>query len=329
MLHAVSEFEIIHRYFARHQSDESVRVGIGDDAAILRPAAGRDIICCVDTLISDVHFPDSLPAADIGYRCVAVNLSDIAAMAGRPRWMTLALTLRNSHPTWLAEFASGLFAAADEYGLQLVGGDTTRGGETVISIQMIGDVEMDKALTRCGASPGDKIFVTGTQGDAAGGLAVLQSGVVRDNDADYLVRRFSRPAARVAIGQVLGNYATAAIDVSDGLYADTCKLLAASSVAGTIELADIPLSSALKNIMGDDDALRFALGGGDDYELCFTSSVPPAELQEIASRHAVSITAIGQVMGDLDSADDSGGRLKCTRDGKAYDYRHDGYRHFN
>lgn len=321
----MDEFEIIRRYFERAVADESIRIGIGDDGAVLRPDPGRDLVTVIDTLVADVHFPLSLLPADIGYRAVAVNLSDIAAMGGRPRWMVLALTLSESDPAWLADFSKGLFAAAQEFDLALVGGDTTRGRETAISIQVLGDVGIDKALTRSGAKPGDSIYVTGTPGDAAAGLAVLQSGMQRNADVDYLINRFARPNARVHMGQALAEYASAAIDLSDGLYTDVEKLLSASAVSGLIELSRLPLSSQLNNLMDEDDALRFALGGGDDYELCFTSAASAEVFQDIADQQGVSITCIGQVS----AASESGNALQCTRNGDEYDYHHDGYRHFH
>jgi len=321
----VDEFEIIRRYFERAVSDDSIRVGIGDDGAVLRPDPGRDLITVIDTLVSGVHFPPSLSPADIGYRSVAVNLSDIAAMAGRPRWMVLALTLSDSDPAWLAGFSSGLFAAAQEFDLALVGGDTTSGQETAISIQIIGDVEIDQALVRSGANSGDAIYVTGTPGDASAGLAVLQSGTPRNSDVDYLVKRFARPNARVDLGQAIAEHASAAIDLSDGLFTDIEKLLRASAVSGLIELSELPLSAQLIKMMDEDDALRFALGGGDDYELCFTSPAGAEIFQEIADQHDVPITCIGQV----NESADSGDALLCTRNGNEYEYHHDGYRHFH
>ncbi len=316
----MDEFQIIRRYFERNTSDESIVTGIGDDGAVLRPTPGRDLLSVVDTLVADVHFPVSLPAEDIGFRCVAVNLSDIAAMAGRPRWMTLALTMTDSDASWLDGFARGLFLAADEHNVVLVGGDTTAGKETAISIQVIGDVEPDKVLTRHGASAGDGIYVTGSIGDASAGLAFLQSGVAINQEAEYLVHRFCHPDARIAVGAAIATHATAAIDLSDGLFTDVEKLLAASAVSGLIELEDIPVSKQMQSLMERDDALRFALGGGDDYELCFTSASPAAELQNIADRHGVAITKIGVVA--------KGSGLRCTRDGANYDYHHEGYKHF-
>ncbi len=317
----MDEFEIIRRYFERESSGADVRVGVGDDGAVLIPSQDRDLISVVDTLVSGIHFPETLAAADIGYRSVAVNLSDVAAMGARPKWMTLALTLAHSEAVWLDGFSRGLFEAADEHELALVGGDTTRGSETVISIQIIADVEPGKAMTRGGAEPGDAIYVTGTLGDAAAGLSILQSGLPNSDDVDFLIRRFARPAARVAAGEVIASIAHAAIDLSDGLYSDLEKLLVASDVSGTLELADIPLSSHIANLMGQDDAMRFALGGGDDYELCFTARIAEEKISQIADSVGVAITRVGQVA--------EGGGLQCTSNGDAYNYQDVGYRHFH
>ena len=317
----MDEFEIIRRYFARDTNDKDIRVGIGDDGAVLIPSQDRDLISVVDTLVSGIHFPKTLAAADVGYRAVVVNLSDVAAMGARPRWMTLALTLENVEPDWLDGFAQGLFAAADEYELVLVGGDTTRGTETVISVQVTADVEPGQAMTRKGAEQGDAIYVTGTIGDAAAGLSILQSGLPNSDDVDYLIRRFARPVARIAIGTEISGFAHAAIDLSDGLYSDLEKLLTASGVAGSLELADIPLSPHITNLMDEEDALQFALSGGDDYELCFTASVADRQIREVTESAGVAITRIGQVA--------PGSGLQCFRNGDEYDYQDAGYRHFH
>lgn len=317
----MDEFEIIRRYFERESSNKGIRVGIGDDGAVLIPSEDRDLISVVDTLVSGIHFPETLAPENIGYRAVAVNLSDVAAMGARPRWMTLALTLASSESVWLDGFARGLFEAADEHELALVGGDTTRGTETVISVQIIADIEAGKAMTRAGAEPGDAIYVTGTVGDAAAGLSILQSGLPDSDDVDYLIGRFTRPAARVEVGAAISDFAHATIDLSDGLYTDLEKLLVASSVAGSIELAEIPMSAHLTNLMDEDDALRFALGGGDDYELCFAASATEDKISEISERTGIAITRIGQVA--------KGSGLQCTRNGNEYDYQDTGYRHFH
>jgi thiamine-monophosphate kinase len=314
----MDEFELIRRYFTRELSDPDVVVGVGDDGAVMRPAPGRELIAVVDTTVADVHFPATLNPADVGYRAVAVNVSDIAAMAGRPRWMTMALTLDEADESWLESFARGVFDAGKDYDVGLVGGDVTHGSEKVISIQIIGDVETSKALTRDGARAGDGIYVSGTPGDAALGLSIIESGAMSGDHIDYLVRRFSRPTARLELGQRIAAGASAAIDLSDGLYADLDKLLSASGVAGEIELASLPLSDAMKSVVSRDDALQFALGGGDDYELCFTSG--DESIVKAGEQAGVAVTRIGRVQ--------EGAGLGCTLDGKGYHYESPGYRHF-
>ena len=315
---AVDEFEIIRRYFKPEKKSESVIVGVGDDGAVLRPDPERDLISVVDTMVESIHFPANMHAEDIGFRAVAVNVSDIAAMGGRPRWMTLALTMKEGDPAWIQDFARGIRLAGDRFGVELVGGDTTRGGEIVISVQVMGDVRPGQAMTRSGARPGDGIYVSGTPGDAALGLSVIQSGQVLDDRLEYLVRRFTRPDARVELGQEIAVVASAAIDLSDGLFTDLEKLLCASAVSGCIELNRIPMSDELRSTIQEEDAIRFVLGGGDDYELCFTAAID--EIDELAGVAGVPVTRIGNV--------GEGGGLTCMLDGIAYDYHDDGYRHF-
>jgi len=317
----VNEFELIHRYFTQPCVDSDVLVGIGDDGAVLRPATGRDLVSVVDTQVEGVHFPASIGARDIGYRAVAVNLSDIAAMAGRPRWMTLALTLPTVDAYWLEEFSLGLREAADEFNVSLVGGDTTSGQQTVISIQITGDVLPDTQLTRSGAHCGDRIYVSGTPGDAAGGLELIQADTVSSVAARALAERFRRPSARVILGQAIASLASAAIDISDGLYGDTYKLLQASDVGGQIDVDRLPLSDALLAEFGLQRAQRLALGGGDDYELCFTVAPDDeAVLIEVALEQDVKVSCIGVVTDGKD--------LGCFNGGTVFDYSDPGYQHF-
>lgn len=305
----MDEFELIRRYFQPPEYLPNVSVGIGDDGAILQPDTGKELCIVIDTQVAGTHFPPDLNAADIGYRAVAVNLSDIAAMGAEPRWMTLALTLVDADQAWLDGFAAGLFEAASEYGVQLVGGDTTRGEQLVVTVQIGGDLLPGQAIRRDGARPGDTIFVTGTIGDAAAGLRQLADG----NCDNYLARRFARPSARADVGFRLRPAANAAIDVSDGLIADLRKILDASDVGADVHLDQFPLSAELLAAEGREQALLDAMGGGDDYELCFT--MPESALpQEIRT----PMTAIGKVTetrsmqlydnGELVTFDDSGYR---------------------
>lgn len=307
----MDEFELINRYFVRADEAPGVATGIGDDGAVLQPEPGRELVSVIDTLVAGVHFPADIDAADIGYRAVAVNLSDIAAMGARPRWMTLALTMAAADEGWVAGFADGLFDAAAEHGVSLVGGDTTRGDRVVVTVQITGDVAAGHAIHRTGARVGDTVFVTGTVGDAAAGLALLSSGR-RD---DYLCGRFLRPAARVALGQALHGIASAAIDVSDGLYGDLQKLLSASGAGAEIDLEMLPISAALMAAFDHDAQRQFALSGGDDYELCFT-----APAGKLAESDGVRVTAIGSVV--------AGDAIVCRDAGGIVDYTDRSYRHF-
>jgi len=305
----VDEFELIERYFNRHVSDPGVTVGIGDDGAVLRPVVKRDAIQVIDTLVEGVHIPYDSSACDFGYRLVIVNLSDIAAMGARPLWMTLALTLPQKDEQWVADFAEGLFEAAAEYDVALIGGDTTYGDTVVATLHVTGQVEEGGALLRSGAQAGDTIFVTGTLGDAAAGLRLLQSGE-RD---DVLTTRFLRPSARIETGRSLIGNASAAIDVSDGLIGDLRKLLDASGVGGELEIEDVPVSDALESRFNVADRTRFALTGGDDYELCFTARPDSVD-------HVTGITPIGRVV--------RGTGLVCRNNGVVVENDDGGYRHF-
>ena len=303
----MDEFELIRRFFSRDA--QAADVGVGDDGAVLTPAPGLQQVQVIDTLVEGVHFPATIAADDVGYRVVAVNLSDVAAMGARPRWMTLALTLWDKDELWVESFAAGLFAAADEHGVALVGGDTTRGDSVVVSVNVTAEVEQGEALLRSGAIAGDTIFVTGTVGDAAAGLELMR----KEQHDEFLVSRFLRPNARIATGRALLGNAHAAIDVSDGLVADLSKLLTASGVGGEINIEDVPLSAALRTQFGVDEQRRFALTGGDDYELCFTADAD-------AVSHIDGITAIGRVV--------QAPGLTCRQNGEVVKIDDAGYRHF-
>lgn len=305
----MDEFELIARFFDRKRESAGVLAGIGDDGAVLRPEQHLDQVQVIDTLIAGVHFPAGTDPSDIAYRAVAVNLSDIAAMGARPRWMTLALTLSDNNETWLQAFSSGLFEAADQYDVALVGGDTTRADIVTVTISMTGDVEQGAAILRNGAEPGDTVFVTGTIGDAAAGLDVLRQG----QKDQFLVNRFLRPTARIDTGKLLVGKAHAAIDLSDGLVGDLKKILDASGVGAAIDIERIPLSDALRRRFDSDEQERFALTGGDDYELCFAA---PA----VAVANINGITAIGTV------SETPG--LTIRRHGAVVDVDDSGYRHF-
>lgn len=284
-----SEFDIIRRYFTRPPTDKpSVVLGVGDDAAVLEVPPGQQLVTCVDTLVEGVHFSDGASPAAIGYKSLAVNLSDIAAMGAEPAWATLALTLPGNNPSWLERFAEGFFTLADRYGIALVGGDTTR-GPLSISVQVHGLVPKGQALTRTGSQPGDAVYVTGTLGDAGAALAF---GL----DEGHCHTRLNYPEPQVAAGRLLRSYAHACIDVSDGLLADLGHLLEGSDLGADIAVGNLPLSAAFRLAVAADDE-RFhslPLGAGDDYELCFTvPGVRCAAMEAALAGAGIDFTRIG------------------------------------
>ncbi|MFK8053081.1 MAG: thiamine-phosphate kinase [Woeseiaceae bacterium] len=262
----MNEFEIIRHFFDDPYGDATV--GIGDDAAIISPPSNVPLAIAVDTLIEGRHFPAGTHAEDIGYRALAVNLSDLAAMAATPKFYTLALTFPEFDQRWLSDFSGAMHALAKSFDVQLIGGDTTR-GELSITVQAIGYQQV-KAVTRGGGQPGDLIVVSGTLGDAAAGLVYATTEVDETTPEHFLRQRFLRPTPRVAMGRSLSGIATAAIDISDGLAADVGHIAHASRCAARIDAKALPLSAALVGSRGRDEAMRLALNGGDDYELCFT-----------------------------------------------------------
>ncbi len=294
-----SEFDIIKDYFTHQQlMRDDVVLGIGDDAAIVSVPDRQQLVVAMDTLVAGVHFPLDTAAEDIAYKALAVNLSDLAAMGAEPAWFTLALTLPSADRLWLDGFANGLFRLADQYSLQLVGGDTTQGPLTV-SIQIAGYVPSDMALTRGGASVGDSLYVTGTLGDAALGLRCLQQPDEYHFNEEA-IKRLNRPQARVEVGLALRNIATACIDVSDGLLADLGHILTASHVGAQLDRNTLPLSPGVKQLCERDGRYYdLALSGGDDYELCFcVSPENETRLKTIAAECRVPLTRIGQLKQD-------------------------------
>ena len=295
------EFRLIERLRElTAQPRDDVRIGIGDDAAVLAPPPGKDLVVAIDTLVEGVHFPPGTAAADIGWKALAVNLSDLAAMGASPAWALLALTLPRADAAFVEGFAEGFAKLAQPHRLALVGGDTTRGPLT-ISVAVHGFVPPGQALTRAGARVGDAVLVTGTLGDAAAGLHLLQHPR-RDGDSHaglrgFLIERLNRPTPRLAVGTALRGQATACVDVSDGLLADLGHICVASGVAAEIEAALLPRSSALLELYDDTTALHFALSGGDDYELCFTApAARVAELQAGLARLGCGATKIGRIV---------------------------------
>ena len=316
----IGEFEIIARYFTRATADRDVVLGVGDDAAVL--AVGGHLAVTVDTLIAGVHFPDGMAPHVLGHRLMAVNLSDLAAMGARPRWCTLALTLPSADELWLDGFSRGLFELADRYGVSLVGGNLTR-GPLSLTLQLMGKVEPRNMLTRSGGHVGDDIYVTGTLGDSSAGIMLIleRSAAPQGSAAAALKERFYRPVPRVGAGLALGPLATAAIDVSDGLLADLDHICKASACGATIDVERVPLSAELLSMFPPQEALAHALGGGDDYELCFTA--PPSRADEIEAALEAADTPVRRI-GQLIA----GQTVVCRRDGEPFTPAVRGFRHF-
>ena len=295
----LSEFSLIQRYFEQLSTQrKDVLLGIGDDCALLQCPAGQVIAVSIDTLVENIHFFADVDPEHLGYKSLAVGLSDLAAMGAQPAWFTLALTLPDANEIWLKGFSQGLAKLAKKHNIQLVGGDTTRGPLT-ISIQVHGFVPPEKALRRSGAQIGDMIYVTGTLGDAGAALQLqLQKWnnvALNVEDKSYLRQRLEQPSPRLEIGQQLAGLASTAIDISDGLLADLGHILEKSGVGARLDLAKLPLSLALSKV-DRKTAEGFALQSGDDYELCFT--VPPQYSSEIEQRFKDQCTLIGTITDD-------------------------------
>jgi thiamine-monophosphate kinase len=292
---AIGEFALIEKYFTGIGQSPLVDLSVGDDCALLTPPAGQQLAVSVDTLVADIHFPAHGDAALIAQKALRANLSDLAAMGATPLAFTLALTLPSADEHWLAAFSRGLRACADEFSIVLIGGDTTRGPQPVITIQVLGLIPNGRALLRSGAKTGDAIFVTGTLGDARAALDCLALPPQQlTAPQQYFLQRYYTPAPPVKFAQALRGIATAAIDISDGLSADLGHILERSAVGARIEIDRLPLSPAL---MTSSDAKQFALHGGDDYELCFTAPKNRAtEIAQLAQQHSIAVTQIGDIV---------------------------------
>lgn len=320
---ATGEFEIIDQYFARHALQRpDVDLGIGDDAAVVRVPQDKRLVVAVDTIVEGVHFPTDISARDIGYRALAVNLSDLAAMGAEPAWAVMALTIPDLNEAWLDQFAEGFAELARTSNIALVGGDLVRGPLSV-SVTVHGILPADAGLTRSGASPGDDLYVTGTLGAAACGLNTLMGSAPDQGDRDLscVMANFLKPKPRLREGRDLLSLASAAIDISDGLLIDIGRLVTASAVSASLDAGSIPVSESVVSLCGDDAALQYALSGGDDYELCF--ALPPDmvdELSRVSSGWSCGCTRIGNL--------DDGEGVHIWRDGTLMSADRPGYDHF-
>ena len=289
-----SEFALIERYFT-HPTRQTV-LGVGDDGAIVRIAPGMELVISTDMLVAGNHFLANTDPEALGWKTLAVNVSDIAAMGARPRWAVVAVALPDASEAaepWIAAFARGLFACADDFAIDIVGGDTTRGPLNLCPT-IFGEVPLGQALLRSGAQPGDEIWVSGKPGRAALGLAHLQGRCILSEPvlADCLAA-LTRPQPRVALGMALRGLASAAIDVSDGLLADLGHILERSKVAATVHLDLLP---ALPTCSDAALARDCQLGGGDDYELLFTAAATRREeIEALAKSLPLALTSIGRI----------------------------------
>lgn len=296
----VGEFDLIERIRRRVASDDSVPVGIGDDAAVITPSSGMALVAATDSLVLDRHFTADWPPADIGHLAMHANLSDLAAMGAKPRWVLLALTLPEDDGAWLEGFLDGFLAAAEDAGVVLVGGNISA-GPLNIAVELLGEVSPGHVATRQGAQPGDWVVVTGMLGDAAAALSLQEQA-----SAD-LVQRLRRPEARIRAGRVLAATAHAMIDISDGLLADLGHLLG-NRLGAEIRLNDLPTSDALKVAVPESFARWcFQAGGGNDYELLATMpALSSAALEDLAADAGIALTVIGRI--------DGSGRVRCLDD---------------
>jgi thiamine-monophosphate kinase len=290
-----SEFDLIRRYFEQPAREvrpgdrraRRVSLGIGDDAALLRPSAGMELAVSTDMLLEGTHFRAGADARSLGHKALAVNLSDMAAMGAAPRWATLALALPAADEAWLEEFARGFFALAGRFGVELIGGDTTR-GPLSICVTILGEVPTGLALFRAGARPGDDIWVSGELGGAA--LALAQPGIAA------AARRLDEPEPRVELGERLRGLASAAIDVSDGFAQDLGHILERSGVGAIVEYALLPRSIDVRNIENGNLQFRLVLGGGDDYELVFTApQAGRGEIEALSAELKLPLSRVGSI----------------------------------
>ncbi len=316
---ALGEFELIRKFFTHPTRRFDVSLGVGDDCALLRPEAGKCVAMTVDTLVEGVHFLAGTDPEGLGHKSLAVSLSDLAAMGAKPAWVSLALTMPQSDEVWLAAFAHGFLGLAERYGVELVGGDTTR-GPLSITVQAMGLVGERDALRRSGAKAGDGIYLTGDLGLAGLGLEIVLGRTAVH--APEAVAKLERPEPRVQAGLALAGLANACIDVSDGLAADLGHMLSASDLGATLDWTALPLPSAIRRHLDAGGDEWMPLRAGDDYELCFT--VAAEREDELARRMAdfgCSCVRIGQIDWE------SGLRMKKGR--RVFPLEAGGYQHFS
>ena len=314
------EFDLIARHFTR--ASPGAVLGVGDDCALLAPTPGMQLAVSTDMLLEGRHFSPQDGPAGLGHKSLAVNLSDLAAMGATPRWATLAIAVPEENDAWLTAFARGFFRIADQYGIELVGGDTTRGTLT-ISITVMGEVPPGQALRRDGAKPGDDVWVSGVIGSAAMALAYRQGRLFMEQiDAARVLPALYLPTPRIELGIALRGLASSAIDISDGLLGDLGHILERSRVGATLEFAALPTLPVVQSYLHEAVARDCVLAGGDDYELCFTAPASTRDaVQAAAAGAGVAVTRIGRITAES-------GLSVIDADGQPLAIEHTGYDHF-
>jgi thiamine-monophosphate kinase len=309
MISRMTEFDLIKRYFTH--ATPNAELGVGDDAALLEVGAGMELAVSTDMLVEGTHFFAGADPFKLGHKALAVNLSDMAAMGAAPRWALLALSLPRADDAWLQGFSEGFFALAQRYGVGLVGGDTTR-GPLSLNVTILGEVPRGKALRRSGARPGDDIWVSGQLGDAALAVAHLKGGAkLSEPGSSACLQRLHQPEPRVALGLALLGVASSAIDISDGLLADLGHILECSKAGAAIQFDQLPLSPAVREVVGQPLGRHCALAGGDDYELCFTAAAAQRNaIEQISGRLDLPLARIGTIVaGSACTVRDSSGSV--------------------
>lgn len=328
---AMSEFNLIEKYFTR--PTRHTDLSVGDDAALIIMAVGMQLVVSTDMSVVGTHFFADTAAFDIGWKSLAVNVSDIAAMGAQPKWATLAIALPSIDENWLAEFSRGLFACADAFNIDLIGGDTTK-GPLNISVTIMGEVPIGQALRRDSAKMGDDIWVSGTIGDAALALAILQKRHQMDatwpeNELEKWLPCLHRPQPRAALGLRLRNLANSCIDISDGLLADLGHILNASHLGATIAIEKLPVSLYNLNHLDAPEILQCVLAGGDDYELCFTAPKSArAAIEAIGKSLHLNLNCIGETRQKQAFTADKSADLTVLKCQKPIQINHKGYNHF-
>ena len=321
---ALSEFELIKKYFqSLMEIDPSVKCGIGDDAAIIQIPQEMEVVLAMDTLLVNTHFVAETNPSDIGYKALAVNLSDIVAMGALPKWALLSISLPENDEDWLKEFASGFFELAERHSVSLVGGDMSR-GPLSITIQIQGLLPVGTALKRDGAKNGDLIYVTDSLGDAGVGLDIIKGKLSIGKQHElFFLNSLNRPNISVEAGLQLRGVASSAIDISDGLISDLGHILAASHVGADIEMDKIPLSKEMQMCIDKTISWNYALTSGDDYKLCFTTDAEKHdEISNIFRELKIPVSCIGRITTEAC-------KLNCKdSDGSCFEPSSQSYKHF-